>query len=291
MHFNHGFERFSLDISSSRLSEGVFSIVILCFELKEIQSLLYLYKYSFQNSKEMTTPVSVLLFVPNLIGYARVLLVAASFYLGSQLLEETNNDERQHKLLMAGLCYLGAFTGDLVDGWFARKLNQSSKFGGLLDMLTDRVSTCGLLILLSSVLPDRVLLFCGAAILDIWSHWLHMMSAKGHHKDAQVTTNTTQGFIGFLQSVVDNYYAIYPLFGYCCVTAELYWVLTFAQRFYSHDYFALMETPLMNGCLLKNIINVAQLLIAGYRVAESDVSEIKANVRASKRAYSSSRRR
>jgi hypothetical protein len=33
----------------------------------------------------------------------------------------------------------------LFDGWAARKYDQCSKFGGILDMVTDRLATCGVL--------------------------------------------------------------------------------------------------------------------------------------------------
>lgn len=50
----------------------------------------------------------------------------------------------------AVILYLASFVGDLVDGHVARKFNQSSEFGGMLDMITDRCSTLGLLFSLSS---------------------------------------------------------------------------------------------------------------------------------------------
>ena len=49
------------------------------------------------------------------------------------------------------LFYSLAFFGDLVDGYVARAFNQSSKYGGVLDMVTDRVSTCGFLALLGQL--------------------------------------------------------------------------------------------------------------------------------------------
>jgi phosphatidylglycerophosphate synthase len=44
--------------------------------------------------------------------------------------------------------YLGSFIADLFDGMAARKFNQCSEFGGLLDMITDRCSTLGLFFVL-----------------------------------------------------------------------------------------------------------------------------------------------
>lgn len=66
---------------------------------------------------------------------------------------------------------------DLFDGWAARKYNQCSDFGGLLDMITDRCSTAGLLHVLSfeynNILYNSYfrVLFLGLIILDISSHW------------------------------------------------------------------------------------------------------------------------
>ena len=44
--------------------------------------------------------------------------------------------------------YIYSFAADLFDGMAARKFNQCSTFGGLLDMVTDRCSTLGLLFIL-----------------------------------------------------------------------------------------------------------------------------------------------
>ena len=46
------------------------------------------------------------------------------------------------------MMYLGSFIFDLFDGMAARKFNQCTEFGGLLDMITDRCSTLGLFFVL-----------------------------------------------------------------------------------------------------------------------------------------------
>ena len=81
-----------------------------------------------------TTPENVLLYVPNLIGYGRVITTLTSLTL---MLAAP-----QYWVLAIAL-YVGSFVGDLFDGLVARKLNQTSTFGGLLDMVTDRCSTLG----------------------------------------------------------------------------------------------------------------------------------------------------
>ena len=94
--------------------------------------------------------------------------------------------------------YLMAFVGDVVDGYVARAFNQctylacfyyiqfvftqsrgvrfiGSKFGGILDMVTDRVSTCGLLVMVSQLYPQYAVHFALLIVLDISSHWFHVM--------------------------------------------------------------------------------------------------------------------
>ena len=51
-------------------------------------------------------------------------------------------------ICQAVILYIASFVGDLFDGMAARKFNQSSSFGGLLDMITDRCATLGLLFVL-----------------------------------------------------------------------------------------------------------------------------------------------
>jgi CDP-diacylglycerol--inositol 3-phosphatidyltransferase len=63
-----------------------------------------------------------------------------------------NEDIQQHGLAI-GL-YILSFAADLVDGWAARKFQQTSQFGGMLDMITDRCSTMGLLYVLGTQESD-----------------------------------------------------------------------------------------------------------------------------------------
>ena len=71
-------------------------------------------------------PSDVLIFYPNIIGYFRVLFMVLSFLYSM--------DNWLYSVVFYGL----AFFGDVVDGYVARSFNQSSEFGGILDMVTDR---------------------------------------------------------------------------------------------------------------------------------------------------------
>ena len=58
--------------------------------------------------------LDVLLYVPNLIGYARVILTGVFFYYAFE----------QENYLFAITCYVASFSLDFFDGYFARLLNQ-----------------------------------------------------------------------------------------------------------------------------------------------------------------------
>lgn len=60
--------------------------------------------------------------------------------------------------IVAITLYVSSFVGDLFDGLAARKFDQCSTFGGLLDMVTDRCSTTGLLCVLSNEHSEQPLL-------------------------------------------------------------------------------------------------------------------------------------
>jgi CDP-diacylglycerol--inositol 3-phosphatidyltransferase len=93
-----------------------------------------------------TTPSNVLLYIPNIIGYLRVIFTLFSLTLMICL---------PSHWVAAILLYVASFVGDLFDGMAARKFDQCSTFGGLLDMVTDRCSTTGLLCVLSKEYADR----------------------------------------------------------------------------------------------------------------------------------------
>ncbi|KAM9590478.1 LOW QUALITY PROTEIN: CDP-diacylglycerol--inositol 3-phosphatidyltransferase-like [Morphnus guianensis] len=105
---------------------------------------------------------NVFLFVPNLIGYARLALAAVSFYL------------MPRSPGPAAACYGLSALLDAIDGQAARLLGQGSRLGAMLDMLTDRLSTMGLLLNLALLYPAAAPLFQLSTALDVASHWLHM---------------------------------------------------------------------------------------------------------------------
>lgn len=208
----------------------------------------------------MTTPTDVLLFVPNIIGYFRVLCTLISFVLMSHFEEYWS---------VAVLLYFASFTGDLIDGMAARKLNQASQFGGLLDMVTDRCSTLGLLYVLGFLQETYRLVYLLLIVLDISSHWCQMYSSigSGHHKSKE--SNAKRNFL------VRWFYQYYYFFGYLCVGAEFTYILTYTLHYMEPDsplfvVATMLFRAVVPGCIMKQIVNFAQLASACYAVASQD---------------------
>ncbi|KAJ3186544.1 CDP-diacylglycerol-inositol 3-phosphatidyltransferase [Gaertneriomyces sp. JEL0708] len=118
---------------------------------------------------------NVFLFVPNLIGYARVILMFAA-------LHYLTYDARIAMSFYTISCLL-----DALDGHAARYFQQTSRFGAVLDMVTDRSTTACLLVYLARQFPQFTLLFQSLIALDLSSHYLQMYSSlalgQGSHKN------------------------------------------------------------------------------------------------------------
>ena len=101
----------------------------------------------------------ILLYVPNVIGYVRLLLAVAMVILHC-------NQRRE----LAVAAYMSSVLLDFFDGYLARRLNQCSKFGELLDVFADNVLRTLLLILLVPQLPPRLAApLCALPILLEWA--------------------------------------------------------------------------------------------------------------------------
>ncbi|CAL0304274.1 unnamed protein product [Lupinus luteus] len=201
--------------------------------------------------------LSVYLYIPNIIGYIRVLLNCTAFYLCF-----TN------KILFSVL-YFFSFVCDAVDGWAARKFNQVSTFGAVLDMVTDRISTACLLVVLSQVYRPG-LVFLSLLALDIASHWLQMYSTflrgKASHKDVKDSTNW----------LFKAYYGNRIFMAYCCVSCEvLYLILFYLAENHTEKLMDVLKINLQKisilsvliatslfGWAIKQIINIIQMKTA-----------------------------
>lgn len=82
---------------------------------------------------------------------------------------------------------------DALDGVAARYFQQSTQFGAVLDMVTDRCTTACLLVFLSSAWPRWALLFQGLISLDLASHYMHMYATLTMAGSGQSHKKVDQG--------------------------------------------------------------------------------------------------
>ncbi|KAF6737329.1 CDP-diacylglycerol--inositol 3-phosphatidyltransferase [Oryzias melastigma] len=200
---------------------------------------------------------NIFLFVPNLIGYARVVLALLSFYL-----MPTCPWPAVFFYLLSGLL-------DAFDGHAARALNQSTKFGAMLDMLTDRCATMCLLVNLSLLYPAYTFLFQLSMCLDVASHWLHLHSStiKGSasHKSIDLSGNP----------VLRIYYTSKPVLFVMCAGNELFFCLLYLLHHIQEPAGWLLWLQGLCGliCLLKSAISVLHLVTASQNMAALDAAE------------------
>ena len=113
---------------------------------------------------------SVFFFIPNIIGYVRIVTGLASLHFAF---------DSARWPWFVGL-YLFSYALDAVDGVAARALKQTSRFGAVLDMVTDRFCTAALLAILARVRPEWSTTFLSLMVLDISSHWAQMYRCVVH---------------------------------------------------------------------------------------------------------------
>jgi CDP-diacylglycerol--inositol 3-phosphatidyltransferase len=215
---------------------------------------------------------NVFLFVPNLIGYTRIILAGVSLYYMSY--------HPKYCTVAYGIsCLL-----DAVDGQAARALKQTSKFGAGLDMVTDRCTTSCLLCYLASVYPDYSLLFQFLIALDFSSHYMHMYSTlvTGGRSHKLVTSDVSR--------ILWLYYNDSRTLFFICAGNELFFVALYLMKWVqtpiglgSHlpfsplianlSYAQAMALASFPICFLKNVINMVQLWKASKILVGVDLAE------------------
>lgn len=200
---------------------------------------------------------NIFLFVPNLIGYARVVLAFLSFYLMPCC------------PWPAVFFYLLSALLDAFDGHAARALNQSTKFGAMMDMLTDRCATMCLLVNLSLLYPSYTFLFQVSMCLDISSHWLHLHSStiKGSasHKTIDLSGNP----------ILRVYYTSKPVLFVMCAGNELFFCLLYLIH-HIEEPAGWLYSLLFVCCLIslaKAAISAVHLVTASQNMAALDTAE------------------
>lgn len=159
----------------------------------------------------MATPVW--LYVPNLIGYFRVLCSFLGFYYA------TRSDLFADQLSFL-IIYMVGFLLDAADGYYARLLNQCSKMGAVLDMVTDRFSTAGVCVLLAGRYKPWTVDFIGLIALDLSSHYAQMYSTLSRGIDSHKKVDSRI-------KLLHLYYTNRTVLGIVCLSAELFYLFAY----------------------------------------------------------------
>ena len=208
----------------------------------------------------MVTPTQVLWYYANIMDYFRVIASMYAFYIS-----------KTDPILFV-ICYFISFILDAFDGMAARAAHQTSKLGATLDMVTDRISTAGLLAVLSGFYPDHSTIFVYLIMLDVGSHWLQTHS--GFLVNVKNDNHKNLGEKFFLLRL---YYTNRYVLGIVCLGAEVFLLLLYFNHFYpelmKNQYYLNFYNANFTIYVFKQLISIIQIFGASSRIAVWDAKE------------------
>ncbi|KAI1102010.1 CDP-alcohol phosphatidyltransferase-domain-containing protein [Jackrogersella minutella] len=160
---------------------------------------------------------NIFVFWPNIIGYSRIVLAIASLYYMPL-------HPRTCSILYSISCLL-----DALDGYAARHFQQSTKFGAVLDMVTDRCTTSCLLVFLSSAFPRWAIIFQGLISIDFASHYMHMYATltMGGSDTSHKSVDKSRSWL------LNLYYTNKTVLFICCALNEIFFIALYLLSFSS----------------------------------------------------------
>jgi CDP-alcohol phosphatidyltransferase len=126
----------------------------------------------------------VVLYVPNLLGYTRIgLAIVGLQYATSTTTTTTASSPQQQPQpppspVAAVAIWLAATSLDLLDGWAARALRQTSRFGSLLDIVADNILRTSIWIAAAVTAADAAVAvadnkeLAGITTTTVWGPWV-----------------------------------------------------------------------------------------------------------------------
>ncbi|EFQ33391.1 CDP-alcohol phosphatidyltransferase [Colletotrichum graminicola] len=196
---------------------------------------------------------NIFLFWPNIIGYFRIVLAIASLYYMPL-------HPRTCSLLYSVSCLL-----DALDGYAARAFEQSTRFGAVLDMVTDRCTTSCLLVFLSCAFPRWTIVFQMLLSLDFSSHYIHMYATLSMAGSDSSHKNIDES----RSKILHLYYTNKTVLFVFCALNELFFIALYLLSF---------SSPLLSPSLLSSVSNKEAMQIqAGAQVNTSLLSQIFPN--------------
>ncbi|CEP13823.1 hypothetical protein [Parasitella parasitica] len=210
-----------------------------------------------QETQVPRTNENIFLFIPNLIGYTRIILASLSLYYMPW-----------HPKVCVSLYCISCLL-DAVDGNAARHFNQCSRFGAVLDMVTDRCTTTCLLCFLSLKYPEWTILFQFLVSLDFSSHYMHMYSSMISGSSSHKKISEKQSW--YLRIYYTNNIVLFLM----CAGNELFFVALYVLKFTGPLNLLWWCVLAVTGviCFAKQFINVVQIVNASKTLAIIDQEE------------------
>ncbi|CUM67247.1 uncharacterized protein PRCAT00004940001 [Priceomyces carsonii] len=205
-------------------------------------------------NKEITTK-DIFLFIPNLIGYLRVITALLSFIC-----------MKNHPIPTLIFYGISGFL-DAFDGYAARKYNQGTRFGAVLDMVTDRCATSSLIVYLGIIYPRFAVIWQVLVSLDLASHYMHMYAMMSSGSSSHKNVDKQQS------KLLSLYYNNRTVLFVVCLVNELFYVALYMHHY---DFFWLgtvlswLSAPIW---IFKQIANVVQLKGAALILARIDAED------------------
>lgn len=139
---------------------------------------------------------------------------------------------------------------DALDGYAARYFEQSTRFGAVLDMVTDRCTTACLLVFLSTAFPRWAIVFQGLVSLDLASHYVHMYAtlAMGGSETSHKAVDRSRSWL------LNLYYTNKTVLFIFCALNELFFIALYLLSF---------SSPILQPSLLKPIDSAVAAGAAG----------------------------
>ncbi|KAL1881991.1 hypothetical protein VTK73DRAFT_3320 [Phialemonium thermophilum] len=199
------------------------------------------------------SPEKIFLFWPNIIGYFRIVLAVASLYYMPL-----------HPRTCCSLYSISCLL-DALDGYVARVCDQSTRFGAVLDMVTDRCTTACLLVFLSTAFPRWAIIFQGLISLDLASHYVHMYAtlAMGGSSTSHKSVDKSRS------RLLNLYYTNRTVLFIFCALNETFFIALYLLSF---------SSPFLSPALLQTVPDsTADAINRGAQVNSSLLGQLFTN--------------
>lgn len=168
---------------------------------------------STKTSKTPVTVKDILLYIPNLIGYFRIITGIISFLC-----------MKNHPVLTSIFYGISGFL-DAFDGYAARKYNQGTRFGAVLDMVTDRCATSSLIVYIGVLYPQYTVMWQILVSLDLASHYMHMYAMLSAGSTSHKNVDETQS------KLLSLYYTNRTVLFVVCLVNELFYMAVYLHYY------------------------------------------------------------